>query len=94
MKKQKVQGSDYENWHRQLPITNFQPINMQSEQILMELASALSNIQNCPLNWLLQTKCAGNTKTQLSQNIGTLIHEIAQKYPNIKTSREIISKMK
>ncbi|QPK93960.1 PD-(D/E)XK nuclease family protein [Actinomyces sp. zg-332] len=77
-----IEGTDYENWYRQLPITNFQPIVLDDEEIYLS-PSHLDGIHACQMNWVLESKGGAASPIIQVQLTGNIIHGIAEKYPNI-----------
>ena len=72
---QGVQGADPRRWWAQTLLSDERPLRLPEQQIRVS-PSKVETFASCSLRWLLTT-AGGDSPSQGSANIGTLIHDIA-----------------
>lgn len=70
-----VQGADARRWWAQTLLSDDRPLRLPEQQIRVS-PSKVETFASCGLRWLLTT-AGGDSPSQGSANIGTLIHDIA-----------------
>jgi len=70
-----VQGADPKRWWAHTPLSDERPLRLPEQQIRVS-PSKVETFASCGLRWLLTT-VGGDSPSQGSANIGTLIHDIA-----------------
>lgn len=70
-----VQGADPGRWWAHTPLSDDRPLRLPDQQIRVS-PSKVETFASCGLRWLLTT-AGGDSPSQGSANLGTLIHDIA-----------------
>lgn len=74
-----VEGADPHDWHGVLPPSTEQPLWDEDQRVRVS-PSKVEWVEKCALRWALEST-GGTQEATEAQEVGTLIHALAEKYP-------------
>lgn len=80
-----VPGADPQSWAGLPPPSSTAPLAEPGERVRIR-PSAVERVRDCSLRWML-TEAAGHEEGSVHQDLGTLIHEIAEEHPHSPTEQ-------